>query len=160
MNRRVVPAVLLAAVVGAVSACGVQPSAAISGLEAPSGPPSTGSSAPGDTSIYLVAGSTVTPVPRSGLDQNDEAVLDALVQGPTAAEKASGYRTEVPSSALPASVTVTATDVTVQLSTDVQSLSSLATAQIVCTLRLRDVPSGSRLILVGGGNVRVGDSCG
>ncbi|MEW2506094.1 hypothetical protein AB0878_37155 [Amycolatopsis sp. NPDC047767] len=158
MIRRVAAALVLVAL--AATACGVQPSGAISGDLAPSGPASTVPGAPGVSSIYLVANGVVVQVQRPGLDQTDDALIDALVQGPTSAEKASGFTTEVPQSALPAAVSVSASEVTVQLATDVLTLSSLAVSQIVCTLHLRDAPDGSVFTLVGGGNVRSGERCG
>ncbi|MEV0074574.1 MULTISPECIES: GerMN domain-containing protein [unclassified Amycolatopsis] len=152
--------VALVLVALAATACGVQPSGAISGDEAPSGPPSTAPGTPAISSIYLVADGAVVRVQRPGLDQTDSALIDALVQGPTSTEKASGFTTEVPQTALPAAVMISASEVTVQLATDVQALSSLAVSQIVCTLHLRDAPDGSVFTLVGGGNVRSGERCG
>ncbi|MEU4668067.1 hypothetical protein AB0F91_08870 [Amycolatopsis sp. NPDC023774] len=158
MIRRAAAALVLVAL--AATACGVQPSGAISGGEAPSGPPSTMPGTPGVSSIYLVADGTVVQVQRPGLVQTGAALIDALVQGPTSAEKASGLTTEVPQSALPAAVAVSASEITVRLATDVQALSALAVSQIVCTLHLRDAPDGSVFTLVGGGNVRSGERCG
>ncbi|WIX77800.1 hypothetical protein QRX50_41440 [Amycolatopsis carbonis] len=160
MIRRAAAALVLVALTA--TACGVQPSGVISGAadDAPSGPASTIPGAPGVSSIYLVSNGAVVQVQRPGLDQTDAALIDALAQRPTSAEKASGYTTEVPRSALPAAVTVSAAEVTVQLATDVQALSSLAVSQIVCTLHLRDAPDGSVFTLVGGGNVRSGERCG
>ncbi|MEV4597116.1 hypothetical protein AB0K15_06900 [Amycolatopsis sp. NPDC049253] len=158
MIRRAAAALVLVAL--AATACGVQPSGAISGDPAPSGPQSTTPGTPGVSSIYLVDNGAVEQVERPGLDLINAALIDALAQGPTSAEKASGLTTEVPRSALPAAVTVSASQVTVQLATDVQALSDLAVKQIVCTLRLRDTPGGSVFTLVGGGNVRSGERCG
>ncbi|MGW4487738.1 hypothetical protein ACWEOE_28300 [Amycolatopsis sp. NPDC004368] len=157
MIRRVVAGLALVAL--AATACGVQPSGAISGDAAPSGPASTPAGAQPTTSIYLVADGAVVQVSRSGLNQGDNTLIDALAQGPTAAERASGLTTEVPQDAVPATVAVTPAEVTVRLSADVKSLSDLAVDQIVCTLRLRDAAPGARFTIVGGGNVRSGDTC-
>ncbi|HWD01743.1 MAG TPA: hypothetical protein VG674_04690 [Amycolatopsis sp.] len=139
------------------TACGVQPSGVISGNEAPSGP-AVPSVAKSRNTIYFIAGGTLTPVRRTGEDLTGAAAINALAQGPTPAEQAKNLSTQVPRSALPASVYPVADGTVVQLSDSVIELSVLAERQIVCTLA-NQTEQGTRFILTGGGQTLPAQVC-
>lgn len=86
------------------AACGIQPSGIVSLGALPSAVAGTGQPSipqPGSTDyilyFYSVKTGELTPVYRSGTQTTSEdAVLNALVEGPTAHEKAEGYFSALP----------------------------------------------------------------
>ncbi|MFI5607812.1 GerMN domain-containing protein [Amycolatopsis sp. NPDC051903] len=155
MIRRVAAAILLVALTA--TACGVRPSGAIPGGDAPSGPAAPEIDRARD-SVYFVADGSLTQVQRDGTDLTGAAAINALAQGPTPAEQADGLTTEVPRSVVPATVLTSAGGTVVQLSSSVTALSDLAVRQIVCTLRNQS-PPGARFILTGGGETLGPETC-
>ncbi|QRP43553.1 GerMN domain-containing protein [Amycolatopsis sp. FDAARGOS 1241] len=155
MSRQVAAAILLVALTA--TACGVRPSAAISGGDPPSGPAEPTVDQAHDT-IYLVADGSLRLATRDGANLTGAAAINALAQGPSPAEQADGLTTEVPRSVVPATVLASAGGTVVQLSSSVTALSDLAVRQIVCTLR-NQRPPGARFILTGGGETRGPEAC-
>jgi hypothetical protein len=99
-----------------LTGCGVQPSGVITGA------PTTG------VVLYFVRSGALTPVLRpTGHQVFPSGTLTLLAQGPTFAERADGYQSEVPN------VPITLTGTTVTLP-DVTGLSTVAVEQIACTV--------------------------
>jgi hypothetical protein len=125
MTRRAAVAVLLVAL---LAGCGVRPSGVIHGGPAPAGPV-------GGTRIYLVSGGEPALVLRGPRLADPAEVLRVLAAGPTEAERAQGFTTEVPSGIAPARLGFEDGTTAVTLSADVRALSVLAVVQIVCTVQ-------------------------
>jgi hypothetical protein len=116
-------------VLAALTACGIRPTDPIPGLEAPSGPVENTS-----PSVYWVVAGKVVPVSRPQGSLSGYDIIALLAQGPTNAEQVSGFTTEVPFDAAPATIDRVANGLDVNLSSDVSQLSPAAVQQIVCTL--------------------------
>jgi hypothetical protein len=130
---------VVAAALLLVAGCGVRPTEPIGGS------PATGAL------VFLVRNNSVAPVLRPTRHQTDpSAALRLLAEGPSPAEQADGYRSEVPYEADPMSIQ----DSTVTLPVDVATLSTVAVTQIVCTAA---VPGP--VTLDGGGQTRGPVSC-
>lgn len=128
----------------ALAGCGVQPSGVIRGA----GPPSGAVDESAMVRLYLVSGGAVRLVTRPGPPLSRADLLGLLVQGPTARERAQGLSTEVPPEAAPFSVSADPSGrVVVTLSVPPDTLSTVATEQIVCTAAKR----GGQVILLGAG---------
>lgn len=156
MIRRAV--CVLAAVALVATGCGVRPSGVIPGNEAPSGPAyppgRSGTAAPGagqDVVLYFVRGGAVIPVSRSGPPPEPAGLIGQLAAGPDGRSGAGGFTTEVPQSALPATVTTAGTSVRANLHSDVTTLSATAVDQIVCTLLSDDSLAGLTTVVLSGG---------
>ncbi|SEP01673.1 hypothetical protein [Amycolatopsis saalfeldensis] len=144
---------LVAVVAVVLAGCGVRPSGVIPGGPAPSGPVVPESSQ--STVLYFVLGGQPTAAQRQGTTTSPGGVLTLLAEGPDDAERAAGLTTEVPANAAPASVSMAPGDVTVALGLDVQSLSTMATQQIACTVgHLGSAPGAAAVTLTGGGHRR------
>lgn len=151
LARRVLAAGLVSLV--AVAGCGVRPSDVIL-----AGPPPSGRVAPATTTtLYLVRNGRLSAVTRPGAPPLLPAdTLALLAAGPTAAERARGFTTDVPSGAGPFSVTAEqAGHLVVTLSTPVGELSTLAVGQIVCTAATT-APGGPTQVTVAGAGQSVG----
>lgn len=116
-------------VLALLTACGIRPTDPIPGLEAPSGPVENTS-----PSVYWVSSGKAVPVNRPQGSLSGYDVISLLAQGPNAAEQKSGFTTEVPFDAAPATVDRVANGLDVTISSDVSQLSPTAVQQIVCTL--------------------------
>jgi hypothetical protein len=150
--------VLIAAL---TAGCGVRPSGVITGGPAPTkdvvdGPPL----APGASSLYFLAGSALTPVPRPTRQRLSPAQALALLQnGPDDAERAAGLTSEVPTGLDPVTVTTDASGtVDVAVSADVTALSAPAVDQIVCTVR-DALPTTAPITVTGGAATRGPGTC-
>lgn len=108
----------------ALTACGVRPSVPIEGGPAPTEEITAG------TVLYLLEGTTLTRVVRTQARTN---ALELLAAGPTREELAEGLTTEIPPSAAPITAVLSATGITVRISSALKDLSPLAQAQLVCT---------------------------
>jgi hypothetical protein len=117
--------------------CGVRPSGVITGGAAPTWPGKVGpprSAPPDAVRLYLIANGGLTWVLRpTGHPLSPTETLALLAGGPDAAERASGFTSEVPSDAAPIGVTSGPSGLTVTLARDVSTLSATAVEQIVCT---------------------------
>ncbi|WP_328608420.1 hypothetical protein OG943_04670 [Amycolatopsis sp. NBC_00345] len=141
-----------------LAGCGVRPSGVIPGVPAPSGP--VVPQASNSTVLYFLMGSQPTASQREGIRTEPADVLTLLAAGPDDAERAAGLTTEVPATAVPVSVAVEPSGVTVALGIDVSALSTKATQQIACTVRhLDSVAALPPVTLTGGGHSQGPLSC-
>lgn len=147
-RRLVAGFVLLAAV---TAGCGVQPSGVIPGLEAPSG----SVQADAGTTIYLLSQGTVTAVKRGDGQLTVVQRLTLLAAGPLPAEQAQGLSSEVPATAAPFSLKSDSAGLTVITGTDVNTLSTRAADQLVCTADA----TGQPVRLAGNDGSRTPQSC-
>lgn len=127
--------VLLLLLLLALTACGVRPSGTI-----PGGPAPREEIAPG-TALFLLDGTTLTRVIRPA---GTTPPLELLAAGPTSEELAEGLTTEIPPSAAPITMAMSADGVTVRISSALKDLSSLAQAQLVCTA----IPGQRRTVIL------------
>jgi hypothetical protein len=128
MNRR--PLAIGALLVTLLLAgCGVRPSGVITGGPAPANTIS-------GVRLYLISDSQPTLVAR-GLKptQQPADIIDLLAAGPTSAERAAGFTSEVPAGIAPAKVAYEGAGTSIGLSAGVDTLSVLAVNQIVCTVQ-------------------------
>ncbi|MDH2427981.1 hypothetical protein [Sphaerisporangium sp. TRM90804] len=154
LARRVLAAGLVSLV--AVAGCGVRPSDAISAGDPPSGPVAP----PVKITLYLVKNGRLSAVTRPGPPLSPADTLTLLAAGPTAAERADGLTTDVPTGAGPISVTAEpAGRLLVTLSTPAGELSATAVAQIVCTAAAAAPESPARITVVGAGRSGGPRSC-
>ncbi|RZQ62493.1 GerMN domain-containing protein [Amycolatopsis suaedae] len=114
---------VLLAVLLAVAACGVRPSAVIPGGDAPGGSVVT-------TLIFFVSGDELAPAPRP---DGSTDTLAQLAAGPTADERAQGLRTELPPG-ISIGRDYSNADLVVTVSVAPHTLSGLAVQQIACTV--------------------------
>ena len=150
-NKQLLAGLLAVAVLG--TGCGVRPSGVILGGDAPSGPAAPGPSA---ATLYFVLNGTVVPVPRDGIGAAPADRVRLLEAGPTSAERATGYTTEVPPLGSPMIVS----GFTAELGIDVTTLTPNAVTQIVCTILAAgsDVSAGT-VTLSGGGQLLGPHTC-
>ncbi|WP_034286782.1 hypothetical protein [Amycolatopsis benzoatilytica] len=139
----------LAAVAVLVAGCGVRPSGVIPGGDAPSGPAAPG---PSTATLYFVLNGTVVPVPRDGIGAAPADRVRLLAAGPTDAERATGYTTEVPPLGAPMAIS----GFTAHLGIDVRTLSPNAVTQIVCTILAAGSDAGSGTVVLTGGGQETG----
>jgi hypothetical protein len=127
MNRRLL--FIGAILVGLLSACGVRPSGVITGGPAPANTIS-------GIRLYLIADGQPTLVarPLKPLQQSAD-IVNLLAAGPSEAEDAAGFTSEVPPGIAPAKVSFEGSGTSVGLSAEVDTLSVLAVNQIVCTVQ-------------------------
>ncbi|MEV0716035.1 PP2C family serine/threonine-protein phosphatase [Asanoa sp. NPDC050611] len=146
-------ALLVVPLVALLGGCGVRPSGVITGGPAPT-------AAVGGTRIYLLSDGEPTLVLRGGKPIEPTEVLRMLAAGPTDAERAQGFTTEVPSELAPAKIGFDAGSTLVSVSTDVGALSVLAVVQIVCTVQAMTVATpATPVTLVSDGQRRGPLSC-
>ena len=115
---------VLVLLVLALSACGVRPSIPIEGGPAPEEEVTEG------TVLFLLEGATLTRVIRLPATTNP---MELLAAGPTGEELAQGLTTEIPPYAAPITATLSASGITVRISSALKYLSPLAQSQLVCT---------------------------
>ena len=115
---------VLVLLVLALSACGVRPSIPIEGDPAPTEEVTEG------TVLFLLEGATLTRVIRLPATTNP---MELLAAGPTSEELAQGLTTEIPPYAAPITATLSASGITVRISSALKYLSPLAQSQLVCT---------------------------
>jgi len=145
MNRRLLAiGVLLGTLL--LAGCGVRPSGVITGGPAPATTIS-------GVRLYLISDGQPTLVAR-GLKplQQPADIVDLLAAGPTEAERAAGFTSEVPAGIAPAKVSFDGEGTSVGLAADVDTLSVLAVNQIVCTVQAS--VSNGPVSLVSGANRR------
>ncbi|MEV4536169.1 hypothetical protein AB0J82_20470 [Asanoa sp. NPDC049518] len=119
--------------------CGVRPSDVITGGPAPAGTVE-------GTRFYLISDGQPAVVLRGLKPLKLDDVLRELAAGPTPAETKAGFTSEVPAGITPTKVGIAGDGVLVSLSTDVRSLSVLATVQIVCTVQAISGPTPVTLV--------------
>jgi hypothetical protein len=123
--RRIVSGVLVA---GLLTGCGVRTTGVVDAGEPAGGVPSGGS-------VYLTGPNGLLAVSRMGLSSGDvQTAVEALLAGPDDAERAAGYTTELPEGVTLVALESTARGVAVRLSVDPNEFSSLALAQLSCTI--------------------------
>ncbi len=147
--RKRIALVLLAMV---VSACGVRPSVVIEGGPAPSAPDVINA----DT-LFLVNDGKLAMVQRSVTGPSGEVqALRQLAEGPTWLEREQGLTTELPVDVGPIELTPGQGTMRISMNVDVNALSDMAVAQVVCTAGL---VAELTVTLAGGGHSRVADPC-
>lgn len=130
-TRRTLRVLVPAALVSLAAACGVQPSAVITGASPPSGETERGS----PTVVYLSDGEQLVRTTRRVGPLSPVDTLALLADGPTDEERARGLTSEVPSDAAPFTVREDGDGRTVvTLSGSPGTLSPTAVDQIVCTV--------------------------
>jgi hypothetical protein len=128
MSRRpLLASVLLLAILA--PACGVRPSAVITGNPAPAAPTE-------GATLYFLTNSSLMRVRRPTPQHLSPTQTLALLQaGPDPEEQAVNLTSEVPTTLNPTTVTIDASGkIDIAVSTDVKTLSPTAIDQIVCTL--------------------------
>jgi hypothetical protein len=155
--------VSLVTVTVTVAGCGVRPSGVITG----GAPPSGAAASAATITLYLVKGGRLSAVTRpAGPPLSPAGTLALLAAGPTTRERAQGLTSDVPTGAVPVSVTAGAAgDLVVTLSTPAAGLSALAVEQIVCTAaatspqRPAPAPAPVTVTVVGAGQAPGGRNC-
>ncbi|WP_344308443.1 hypothetical protein [Fodinicola feengrottensis] len=143
----------------AVAGCGVRSSGVITGNAAPSGP------AEGVT-LYLVLDGKLSQVLRATSEQlTPEQTLNLLAAGPDPSERTRGFSSAVPGNIAPVTLSYGQTgQATLTLAADVNSLSTMAADQLVCTARdtlstQAAAPGPVGITLTGHGQNRGPQSC-
>lgn len=144
--KRLIP-LLLGVLV--VAACGVRPTAVISGGDAPSGL-ATGAV------VFFLSDDQLAPTTRE--NGSPDEVLALLAAGPNEVERAQGLRTE-----LPAEITLR-TDrsptPTIVATVNPQTLTPLAVDQIVCTAAATELGTAGGITITGRGATLQPQFCG
>lgn len=148
-SRSAVLAIGLAAV---LAGCGIRPTEVVRGGQSAGGTP------PG-VPLYFLADGRVSPVVRVTGAQSVDAdeALDLLDDGTKQAERAAGFRTEIPDTATLSVESAERGRITVAVGLDPGRLSGAAVDQIACTTKAALAMQGAgvdRIVLAGPGGER------